>query len=259
MPWFIGLSQAESFGRLQVTNRLSGLKSQRFGPFRTRESAELYQEHIHGLYQLRRCTETLQPDPEHPGCIYGEMNQCLRPCQRVVSEEEYGSEVVRVSHFLTSAGSSDLLPLAAIRDRASSDLDFEQAALAHKRIEKLQAAIAVRDKVVGSVADFHGIALTAACEADSVNLWPMFGAYWQAPITLHLDHDTRSLDSTLRELFLAAFQSPAASGTRLEQMAIFSRWYYSSWRDGQWFPFETVQQINYRRLVKAISTTLKPR
>jgi hypothetical protein len=121
--------------------------------------------------------------------------------------------------------------------------------------------MAARDAVIASVENFHGLAVTRATEADSVNLWPMRAGYWQSPIQLHLpaNHETgaRSLDSLLRERLQQAFESGLAEGNRLEHLAIFSRWYYSSWRDGQWFPFETMQQINYRRLVKAISDMAK--
>ncbi len=262
LPWFVGLTQANAFPRLTVTNRLSSRNSARYGPFRTRDAALLYQEHLLGLHQLRRCVENLAVSPNHPGCIYGEMNQCLRPCQCAVTPEEYSTEAARVADFLSSAGKSALLPLAATRDRAAAELDFEQAALAHKRMEKVQVAIAACDPVVASAHNFQGIAVTRAGEADSVNLWPMVAGYWQTPINLYLpvnqEQEARSLDSLLRERLQKTLQSPSAAGDRLEHLALFSRWFYSSWRDGQWFPFETLQHLNYRRLVKAISELAKP-
>ncbi len=258
MPWFIGLTQNASFARLEVSNRFSRMDSSRFGPFRNRDTALLYQEQLLGLHQIRRCTETLLPSPDHPGCIYGEMNQCLRPCQCAVSPDEYATETARVSEFLRTAGKSSAQPLAAARDRAVAELDFEQAALAHKRLEKVQAAIAVRDKVVTSVNDFHGIAVTRSHHPDAVTLWPMCAGYWQPSITFRLQQEARSLDSSVRECLQAALAFPVSDGNRLEHMALFSRWFYSSWRDGQWFPFETLARLNYRRLVKAISDLAKP-
>ncbi len=258
MPWFIGLTQTDTFARLEVTNRLIRNSAPRFGPFRTRDAAQLYEEQVLGLHQLRRCTENLTPSPDHPGCIYGEMNQCLRPCQCAVSTDEYATESARVSDFLRSAGKSALLPLSAARDRAAADLDFEQAAVAHKRIELVQAAASSRDAVITAVDQFHGITLTRAQQADSVTLWPMSAGYWQAPLILCLQQQTRSLDSLLRESLQKALASPSTSGRRLEHLALFARWYYSSWRDGQWFPFESLHHINYRRLVKGISNLLKP-
>lgn len=260
MPWFIGLTSSNAFARLEVSNKLG--RASRFGPFRTRDAALLYEEQLLGLHQIRRCVETLKPTPDHAGCIYGEMNQCLRPCQCAVSADEYASEAARVADFLETAGKSALLPLAATRDRAAAELDFEQAAMAHKRMEKVQSAIAARDPVIAGVQKFNGIAVTRACEADSVNLWPMVAGYWQSPINLYLpvnqEQNARSLDSMLRERLQEALTSPVAEGDQLEQMALFSRWYYSSWRDGSWFPFETLQQLNYRRMVRAISDLAKP-
>jgi hypothetical protein len=266
MPWFVGLTDAGAFARLETTNRLRAGSRQasgpRFGPFRTREDAQFYEEQVLSLHQLRRCTETLAPSPEHPGCIYGEMNQCLRPCQTAVSAEEYATESARVAEFLFTSGKSALQTLFAARDRAAANLDFEQAALAHKRIEKVQAARAARDGVITALDNFNGLAVTKASEPECVNLWPICGAYWQPAIHLHLPHHqqlpvSRSLDAMLRERLESALALPSVSGNQLEHLAIFARWYYSSWRDGHWFAFESLKQLNYRRLVKAISGILK--
>jgi len=40
---------------------------------------------------------------------------------------------------------------------------------------------------------------------------------------------------------------------RQEYLAILARWYYSTWRDGEWFPFDSQDNIPYRKLVHAIS------
>jgi excinuclease ABC subunit C len=258
MPWFVGLTQTNSFARLEVFNRLGGQAGARFGPFRTRDTAQLYEDELLSLHQLRRCTETLAPTPDHPGCIYGEMNQCLRPCQTAVTTEEYATESARVANFLATAGKSALQPLTASRDRAAAALDFEQAALAHKRIEKIQSAMAARDKVVTAADQFHGIALTRAADPDAVTLWPVWAGHWQSRITLYLQQETRSLDTLLRERLQTALAMPTGEGNRVEQIALFSRWYYSSWRDGYWFPFEILDRLNYRKLVKAISDLVKP-
>jgi ABC-type lipoprotein release transport system permease subunit len=51
-----------------------------------------FQSQFLDLFQMRRCEENLAPSPSHPGCVYGEMNMCLRPCQQAVTPEEYASE-----------------------------------------------------------------------------------------------------------------------------------------------------------------------
>ncbi len=93
MPAYVKLILANEFPRTQVSTRLSASRAMHYGPFQSRAAAELFEEQFLDLFQIRRCQENLEPSPQHPGCIYGEMNRCLRPCQQVVSREEYLSEV----------------------------------------------------------------------------------------------------------------------------------------------------------------------
>lgn len=255
MPWFIGLTAQDPFPKLEVTNRLSGRLNPAWGPFAARATAQDYEQSVLGLFQIRRCSEVLAPNTDHPGCIYGEMNQCLRPCQCVVSADEYGAEAERVRELLTSNGRTTLAVLSSARDRACEEMQFEQAALMHKRIEKIKAAATLRDPVIGEVREFNGIALTRSVITDQFLLWPMLKGFWQDPLPFFIggNHSGDSLDSQLRELLAHSLPTPRVSGNRTEEIAIFSRWYYSSWRDGEWFPFASLAGLNYRKLVRQLS------
>jgi len=255
MPWFLGLLSRDQFARLVLVNRIPDEIDLLLGPFATRELAQYYEEEVLGLFQLRRCTETLTPSPEHPGCIYGEMNQCLRPCQCAVTVQEYASETARVSEFLVSNGRSALAALAVARERASEAMEFEEAAQLHKRLERVKNAIAARSEVVADVRQMNGIALTRTAESGEVRLWPMFHGYWQEAIPLkiaELPSPARSLDSQLREALTRA-EMRNQDGNRLEHIALFLRWHRSSYRDGEWFPFHSLSDLNYRKLVREIS------
>src|SRR5580704_11164606 len=92
MPAYIKLVLGNEFPRTQVTTRLSSGSALYYGPFRTRAGAELFDNHFLDFFQIRRCQENLEPSPQHPGCIYGEMNMCMRPCQQAVGREEYLAE-----------------------------------------------------------------------------------------------------------------------------------------------------------------------
>lgn len=260
IPWFVAFTSRDSFARLTLLNRIPRKIGPVFGPFSNRDSAQRYEEEVLGLFQIRRCTDVLSPHSEHPGCIYGEMNQCLRPCQCAVSPDEYGREAERVREFLASNGKSVISVLAAARERACEETDFEQAAFIHKRIEKVNAAAGVRDEVVTDIHCFNGVALTRGIETRCFQLWPMLAGYWQQPIALKFsaeERPARSLDEELRERVSDSLKNIEQNGNRVEELAIFSRWYYSSWRDGHWFPFGTLADLNYRRLVRAISTMAK--
>ena len=84
-----GLRQADFVERISAHagNRASDRAAAPYttGRFEPRGAAELFENQFLDLFQIRRCQENLEPSPQHPGCIYGEMNRCLRPCQQVVS------------------------------------------------------------------------------------------------------------------------------------------------------------------------------
>ena len=255
MPWFVALLENDPFPRLDVLNRIPRKTTQVYGPFSSRDLAQRYEQEVLGLFQIRRCTDTLAPRPDHPGCIYGEMNQCARPCQCAVTAAEYASETDRVVEFLATNGKSPAAVLTSAREKASAELDFEQAAQIHKRLEKLSAASACRDDVVRRIDEFSGVALTKGVQPLQFRLWPLVQGYWQEPVIFEVSEssEAKSLDQILRELLSASLASIRTEGVRAEQLAIFSRWYYSSWRDGHWFPFRTATDLNYRKLVREIS------
>jgi hypothetical protein len=173
-----------------------------------------------------------------------------------VTPDEYVSEAARVTEFLTANGRSTIAGLSMARDRASAQMDFEQAAQIHKRIEKANFAAALRDPVIEDAANFNGVALTRGIGPLQFRLWPMLGGLWQEPVPLNFsteESEAKSLDRQLRERITESLAAPRTSGRRAEELAVFSRWYYSSWRDGQWFPFDRLSDLNYRKIVRQIS------
>lgn len=255
MPSYVKLVLANRFPRAQVTARLSGGRGFYFGPFRTRAGAEEFQAQCLDLFQIRRCQEDLEPTPEHPGCIYGEMNMCLRPCQQVVAEQEYGSEVRRVMEFLSTGGHSLLDSAASARDRLSEELQFEEAARQHARIERIEAVWKLRDQLAMDVERLGGVAVTKSCDSACVELWVVTGGCFHAPLRFRVSAgggEMIPLDRRLRELFAGLTPPALAPRERQEHLALLARWCYSSWRDGEWLPFEAGQPP-YRKLVRSVS------
>lgn len=259
-PWFVCLLSSDRFPRLAVRNRIPARKCTAYGPFRNRETAERFEQQVQSLFQTRRCHETLRPSEQHPGCIYGEMSLCLRPCQQAVSDAEYSAEVSRVDGFLESNGRHTLAVLASARDRASENMEFEEAARLHLEVEKIKAVAELRDEAVAEVETLNGLALTRAPAAMKVTLWIMLSGFWQAPLTIDFSDEaeaSKSMDARLREVLASHVSGCVRVGNRGEQIALLSKWYYSTSRDGDWFTFRTLADLNYRKLVRAISTMLR--
>jgi hypothetical protein len=163
-PYFLRVTMSHEHPRVYATNRLSKKSlSESFGPFPSRAAADRYCDAVLDLFKLRRCYEDLQPYPEHPGCVYGEMNKCLMPCKEgnpvACTPAEYAAEAARVFAFFTTRGQSLLDEVAAQRDAASGDLDFELAATLHKHWEKVRAAALLCDEVVRPVTQLRAVIL----------------------------------------------------------------------------------------------------
>jgi hypothetical protein len=258
MPPYVRLVLANEFPRTQVTTKLGGGPGLWYGPFRTRAAAEEFEHGFLDLFQLRRCQEDLKPAPEHPGCIYGEMNMCLRPCQQVVGPEEYASEVARVADFLTTNGRQVLETAEHARDRLSAEMQFEQAAQQHKRVDRIQQLLRLRDEVATDIEGLHGVAVLPSVAPDAVLLEFMLHGVWQPPVVFPAGPNVRagtSLDHRLREVVAALEPVVPGPRERQEHLALFARWYFSSWRDGVWLPYTALDHAPWRRMVSAISRT----
>jgi excinuclease ABC subunit C len=252
MPAYVKLILANEFPRTQVSSRLSASRALHYGPFQSRAAAELFEDQFLDLFQIRRCQENLEPSPQHPGCIYGEMNRCLRPCQQVVSREEYLSEAGRVEEFLAGNGAALISVASAARDRLSGEMNFEEAARQHKRLERIQAVLALRGDLVCDIDRLYGVAVAPSSRADSVRLWFVCQGAWQAPVELPLT-SLVSLDQRLRELVGAIQPVTPPLSEKQEHLALLARWHYSTWSDGEWIGFPALDQVPYRKLVRAIS------
>lgn len=255
---FVKVLLANAFPRTAVSTRLSAPPAFQFGPFRSRPSAERFEQEVLDLFQVRRCQEDLEPSPEHPGCIYGEMMKCLRPCQEVVSRDEYRTESVRLMEFLASEGRSLLEPVAAARNRFSEELDFEQAQRQHARYLRIEQTLKLRDDLASDVERLSGAVVAPSVEPGCVELLVMLRGGWAAPVEFSVaasGGEMIPLDRRLRET-LEPVQPPRLTvRQRAEHISLLARWYYSSWRDADWIPFPAEGPPPFRRLVRSISRT----
>jgi excinuclease ABC subunit C len=256
MPPYIKILVGNEYPRSQITTQLSRSGSLYYGPFRSRASAERFEAHLLDLFQMRRCQEDLAPSPMHPGCIYGEMGMCLRPCQQAVSPEEYRHEVARVLQFLETDGRSLAASIEHSRDRLSEEMRFEEAARQHKRLEKVLEVLRLRDGLARDLDRFAGVAVTRSLHADAVQLWPFYCGYAQQPLPFSfqaVEGKAISLDRRLRETFGEIQPRLLTVRERQEHLALLARWYYSSWCDGEWLAFDRWEEIPYRKLIQAVS------
>src|SRR6185312_9772306 len=183
-PALIRLNLENAYPRAYVTNKLGlSSKSIYYGPFRSRAVAEKFMNDSLDLFKIRRCTFELHPDPAFPGCVNSEMKMCLAPCFKGCTDERYAEEAQAVHAFLTTRGESRTAELAAQRDQASAELDFERAAEIHARLAKVEAAANLMPQAVHALAQLSGVLIQPSPEPEQVSFFLLSQGALAGPVS----------------------------------------------------------------------------
>ena len=182
-PAFIRYLGSNAYPRITVTNRPSQREADwAYGPFASRAAAERFGEEALKLFLLRRCTDDLNPDPSHPGCVYSEMKMCLAPCYKGCTDERYAEESAAVRDFLATRGESRLVVLRTEREKASESLEFEAAAALHAQVQKVEGVQALAPELVRPMSKLRAVILQPAASADKVAVFLFENSRLRGPL-----------------------------------------------------------------------------
>ncbi|MEH7343716.1 excinuclease ABC subunit UvrC [Bacillus sp. JJ1532] len=132
---FIKLT-AERHPRLITTRKIKKDKGKYFGPYPNVHAANETKKLLDRIYPLRKCT-TL-PDRV---CLYYHLGQCLAPCVKEVSEQEYKLMVDEITRFLNGGYKEIKKELTEKMTAAAEELDFEKAKEFRDRIAHIEATM----------------------------------------------------------------------------------------------------------------------
>jgi excinuclease ABC subunit C len=255
----IKLHLENQFPRASITTKISRSgRSLYYGPFASRAFAEKFASDALDLFKMRRCIEDLHPDPAFPGCIYSEMKMCLAPCFKGCSDTEYEAEVARVQAMFDSNGDSTLRELSSERDQASANLDFENAAALHGRIEKLKPVLSQVPEIVHRIDCLSGLIVQPSAVPDCVVLFRIDSAQICGPMLLQIqitEHTkSQSMEARVQDVLeTIQFDKLKTATEVMEHLAILKRWYYRSNRIGEVFFADDKNILPMRRIVRGIS------
>jgi len=258
----VKMHMENEYPRASITTRVGRLngRSLFYGPFSSRPAAEKFANDSLDFFKMRRCVDDLHPDPKFPGCIYSEMKMCLAPCFKGCTDGEYHAEVARVQAYFDSGGDSLVRELSAERDRASADLQFENAAATHARLEKLRPVLSQLPEIVHRLDRLVGVVVHPSVQPESVALFRIDAGRIAGPSTFSIQQQmvaggkTQSMESRVQDTLAAL--PPAKVKTSLETMehlAILKRWYYRSGRVGEIFFANNKGALPMRRIVRGIA------
>lgn len=290
-PALLKVNLRNEYPRLYVTRRIGSGSGFYFGPFASRRSAEGFSEGFLDLFKIRRCQIKIRRDPNFPGCIYSEMKMCLAPCFAGCTKEEYDAEVTRVLETLETRGTALADRLEREREAASEALDFERAAMLHKRFEKASGQLRGLPELARQIDKLDAVILQRSAEDKTIIVFPIHGGVLAKPVFLRfaeLSSQPRSVEAILRNDLEPNTTVEKKSGTddapveqvegtveketetaqknkhRLgsnslelaDHLSLVGRWFYSKPRDGEIFFREN--DWPYRRILRACGRLLAP-
>jgi len=256
----VKLHLENEYPRASVTTRLGRLSGRNlyYGPFPSRPAAEKFASDSLDFFKMRRCVDDLHPDPKFPGCIYSEMKMCLAPCFKGCTDDEYRAEVTRVQNYFDSGGDSLVREISVQRDQASSNLDFENAAALHARIDKLKPVLAQLPEIVHRIDRLAGIIIQRSALPECVALFRVDCGLISEPLIFQIQASEHTKSQSMESRLQAALAEIPASTSQtaletMEHLAILKRWYYRGRRAGEIFFADENGTMPWRRIVRGIA------
>jgi excinuclease ABC subunit C len=260
----VKLHLENEYPRASITTRLGRVKGRAFyyGPFQSRTAAEKFMNDSLDFFKMRRCVDDLHPDPKFPGCIYSEMKMCLAPCFKGCTDQEYSAEVTRVQAYFDSGGESLAREFSAQRDAASANLQFEEAATIHVRLEKLKPALSQFPEIVRRLDRFSALIVQPSQAIDSVTFFRVDGGAISGPALFSIQAVEHTKSQSMESRVQAVLDSfplakPRPALEIMEHLALLKRWYYRGRRIGELFLADDKGAFPMRRIVRGIGRVLR--
>ena len=260
----VKLHLENEYPRASITTRLGRLKSRNlfYGPFQSRTAAEKFMNDSLDFFKMRRCVDDLHPDPKFPGCIYSEMKMCLAPCFKGCTDHEYSAEVNRVQAYFNSGGESLAREFSAQREAASANLQFEDAAAIHVRLEKLKPVLNQSPEIVRRLDRFSAVVIQPSHAIDSVTFFRVEGGVISGPVVFSIQTVEHTKSQSMESRVQAVLDSfplakPRPALEIMEHLALLKRWYYRGHHTGEIFLADDKGILPMRRIVRGIGRVIR--
>ena len=132
----------EEHPRLLMTRKYKkNNKNIYFGPYVDIKSATEVKKILDKIYPLRKCN----PVEKRP-CMYYQIGECIGPCAKKITANEYKSQISKIKSFLTGNTKEILADLQSKMQEHIKNLEFEAAGQVHNYIKSIE--VSVQNQVV---------------------------------------------------------------------------------------------------------------
>lgn len=132
----------EEHPRLLMTRKYKkNNKNIYFGPYVDIKSATEVKKILDKIYPLRKCN----PVEKRP-CMYYQIGECIGPCAKKITADDYKSQISKIKSFLTGNTKEILSDLKNKMQEHIKKLEFEAAEQVHSYIKSIE--VSVQNQVV---------------------------------------------------------------------------------------------------------------
>ena len=132
----------EELPRLLMTRKYKkNNKNIYFGPYVDIKSATEVKKILDKIYPLRKCN----PVEKRP-CMYYQIGECIGPCAKKITADDYKSQISKIKSFLTGNTKEILTDLQSKLQEHIKNLEFEAAGQIHNYIKSIE--VSVQNQVV---------------------------------------------------------------------------------------------------------------
>lgn len=132
----------EEHPRLLMTRKYKkNNKNIYFGPYVDIKSATEVKKILDKIYPLRKCN----PVEKRP-CMYYQIGECIGPCAKKITADDYKSQISKIKSFLTGNTKEILSDLKNKMQEHIKNLEFEAAGQIHSYIKSIE--VSVQNQVV---------------------------------------------------------------------------------------------------------------
>jgi excinuclease ABC subunit C len=134
---YIVLSKDKDYPRMGSYRGAHRKDRNLFGPYPSggavRESLNLLQK----MFKIRSCEESFFKNRTRP-CLQYQINRCSGPCVKLISPEDYQTDIRHASMFLQGKNQNIITELGEQMEAAANDLNYEKAAQIRDQISQLR-------------------------------------------------------------------------------------------------------------------------
>lgn len=165
---YIKVTVSEDYPRVLFCRQMKKDRSRYFGPYTSAGAVKDTIELINKLFCLRTCNRNLSKEVGgERACLNYHIGQCLAPCQGKITREEYQEQVKGALAFLNGNYQDTLKELEQKMQRASENLDFEEA-IRYRDMYNSVKQIASKQKMEESDGEDKDIIALACDDRDAV-------------------------------------------------------------------------------------------